>query len=105
MVRDLIYPIQRGMHAFTGATDGRFSLRAGAGSGGFRLFLCAEWTPEVVQYVMNSPQKPSQPVTGKDSHSTEASRENDTLKPEDFPSGDEEDREGGNTGPEEKRQP
>lgn len=55
---------------------------------------------------MNPSPKPSQPPAKDHSKPVESpGKENDNLKPEDFPSGDEEDREGGNAGPEEKRKP
>ena len=55
---------------------------------------------------MNSPQNPSAP-SGKDESKTVEfpKKEDSNLNPRDFPSGDEEDRKGGNAGPEEKRHP
>lgn len=55
---------------------------------------------------MNPPQKSSQLSTTNQSDTGKLpKKEKDSPKPGDFPSGDEEDREGGNAGPEEKRKP
>ncbi|MDB6136393.1 MAG: hypothetical protein JWM59_4636 [Verrucomicrobiales bacterium] len=63
-------------------------------------------SPRERLYDMNLSQNPCQPVAADKPDPPKPPEEGkNELKPEDFPSGDEADREDGNAGPEEKRKP
>ena len=61
--------------------------------------------PGPVEMVVNPTPKTPPPATEGTSQSPATSSEEFELKSEDFPSGDEADRDKGNPGPEEKRNP